>query len=150
LAATAQGGAALYTPEAVEQNYREVLQRAKLVLASGRGVILDATFVARRWREAAAELAEAAGARLVQLEASCPDGRVLRARLAARRGSPSVSDATDAPLDAVLVRYQPVAADEPGTHFVIDTSGDSAAAVRVAIRRLERAGVQPARARRAS
>src|SRR5262249_19653771 len=85
LPATARGAPALYAPEAIDDNYREVLRRAEQVLASGRGLILDAMFPARRWRAAAAELARTAGAPFVHLEATCADASVLRARLGARR-----------------------------------------------------------------
>jgi aminoglycoside phosphotransferase family enzyme/predicted kinase len=150
LAPTDRADARLYTPEAIERTYREVLSRAKLVLASGRGVILDATFSARRWREAAAGLARDAGARFAHVEASCADRGVLRARLAARRSALSISDATDVELDELIGRYEPVAGDEPGPHLVVDTAGSPAEALGVALRSLEAVGVWPARLRRAS
>ena len=128
----------------------EVLSRARRVLESGRGVILDATFLERRRREAAAELARDAGARFVFLEARCADRAVLRARLAARRGRPSESDATDAELDQIQRRQEPLGADEPGTHASIDTGGEPARALASALRALVEAGVHPAAARRAS
>jgi uncharacterized protein len=147
---TARGGEALYTPEAIERNYREILRRAKAVLDSGRGVILDATFPTRRWREAASELARGAGARFTHLETCCADRAVLRARLAARRTRPSVSDATDVELDHLLDGYEPVSSNEAGPPFTVDTSKDPAVALAAALRALDGAGVQPAQARRAS
>ena len=55
-----------------------------------------------RRREEAAALARATGAALVFIETRCADREVLEARLAARRGRPSVSDATDAELENLL------------------------------------------------
>ena len=137
-------------PEAIERNYREILRRARAVLDSGRGVILDATFATRGWREAAAELARGAGARFTHLETCCTDRTALRARLAARRTRPSVSDATDVELDHLLDGYESFASNEAGPHATIDTSGDPAVALAVALGALEVAGVQAAQARRAS
>lgn len=147
---TERGDAGLYAPEAVARNYEEVLARARLVLGSGRGVILDATFSARRWRDTAAALARSAGARFVYVEAACADRGVLRARLAARREGPSVSDATDAELDALAARREPLGADETAPRVRIDTSRDRAAALAAALQELETAGVHPARMRQAS
>jgi aminoglycoside phosphotransferase family enzyme/predicted kinase len=149
LAATDRGGADLYTPEAIARNYGNVLERAQRVLESGRGVILDATFLERRWREAAAALAREASARFVYVEAWA-DRAVLRARLAARRAQTSVSDATDAELDAIARRQEPFAPGEAGPHVPIDTGGTASAALDAALRALNEAGVDRAAARRAS
>jgi aminoglycoside phosphotransferase family enzyme/predicted kinase len=144
MGATDRGGQDLYTPEAVERNYREVLRRAGQVLASGRGVILDATFQARRWRRAAAELASAAGARFAHVETSCAEGEVLRARLNERRTRPSVSDATDAELEKLEGSYEPVEPDEPGPRVAVDTAGEPELAVASALDQLGRVGVRSA------
>jgi predicted kinase len=150
IGATESGDERLYTTEAIARNYAAVLKRAGLVLESGRGLILDATFLERRWREEGAELARRAGATFVFLEACCADRAVLRARLAARRGRPSVSDATDLELDAILRRREPFGVGETGPRFAIDTGGDLAAALAAALGALRTAGVNPAAARRAS
>ena len=150
IAPTARGDAALYTAAAVEKNYTEVLRRAQAVLASGRGAILDATFSTRGRREEAAALARATGAALVFIETRCTDREVLEVRLAARRGRPSVSDATDAELESLRALHEPVGAGEPGARIVVDTSGDPTAAREDALRQLAMSGVLGADARRAS
>jgi len=150
LAPTERGGAALYTADAVEENYRELLLRARAVLESGRGVVLDATFPARRWRHAAAALARAAGASFAHLETRCADAAILRSRLAGRRDRPSMSDATDDQLEQLRRHYEPVSADDPGPQLPVDTAGEPAAAVAAALRGLGAVGVTPAGARRAS
>ncbi|HMF42838.1 MAG TPA: AAA family ATPase [Polyangia bacterium] len=150
LAPTDQGDARLYTTEAIDRNYRAILGRAERVLASGRGVILDATFSARRWRDAATDLARATGARFAHLEATCADRAILRTRLAARRARPSVSDATDAQLEALLARREPFAPHELRARVAIDTSRDPAGSLRAAVRALEAMGVHTASTRQAS
>jgi aminoglycoside phosphotransferase family enzyme/predicted kinase len=150
LSPTERGAAGLYSDAAVEATYEQVLRRAGEVLASGRGAILDATFSARRWRTAAAAAADAVGARFVHVETHCADAAVLKERLRRRRTEPSLSDATDAELDMLAARYEPVRASEPGLHLAVDTSGAVEPAVASALRALERAGVLAASARRAS
>jgi predicted kinase len=148
LGPTDRGGHSLYAPEAVERTYLEVLRRAGQVLASGRGVILDATFQARRWRRAAAELARAAGARFAHVETRCADPEVLRARLIERRTKPSISDATDAQLDEISSSYEPVGPDEPSPRIAVDTAREPQPALASALDQLGRAGVVTADARR--
>jgi hypothetical protein len=150
LAADARGGADLYTPEAIDRNYGEIVKRARRVLESRRGVILDATFLERRRREEVSALARSAGARFAFIETRCADRAVLQARLAARRGRPSVSDATDAELDEIQRRLEPFAADEAGPHVTVDTSGAPAHALESARRALAAARIEAAAARRAS
>ena len=150
LAPTERGGAELYTPDEIERNYREVLRRGGEVLAARRGVILDASFSAHRWRAAAADLARAAGARFVLVEARCADRDRLRARLAARRRGPAVSDATDAELDERLRRYEPLTPADPGPQLSIDTGSHPALTLEHALAALRALGVLPARERLAS
>ena len=103
-------------------------------------MILDATFSAHRWRAAAADLARAAGARFVLVEARCADRDRLRARLAARRRAPAVSDATDAELDELLRRYEPLTSADPEPRLSIDTASDPAVSLERALRRAARPG----------
>jgi uncharacterized protein len=150
LAPTERGGADLYTAAEIDRNYREVLRRGGEVLAARRGVILDATFSAHRWRGAAADLARAAGARFVLVEARCADRDRQRARLAARRRAPAVSDATDGELDELLRRYEPLTSADPGPQVPIDTGSAPALTLERALAALRALGVLPARERLAS
>ena len=140
LAPTSRGDARLYGPEEKERTYTEIFRRAADVLGAGRGVILDATFSAGRWRRMAADLARAADAAFVLVEASCADSRVLRERLAARRGGPSVSDATDDLLDAFVRDYEPLGSSDPEPRFTVDTSGTAGGALQDALTRIEALG----------
>lgn len=130
---TARGDTSLYDPEQKERTYAEILRRATDVLDSGRGVIVDATFAASRWRCAAADVARVAHATFVFVEARCADTEILRARLVARRRGGSVSDATDELLDRFLLQYEPLGSSDPQPRFSVDTSGTPAAVLRDAL-----------------
>jgi aminoglycoside phosphotransferase family enzyme/predicted kinase len=147
LAPTARGGPELYDPAARASVYEQVLRSAERVLESGRGVILDATFSARRWRERAAAVAAEAGATFAFVEAVCPP-EVLRQRLAQRRHQASVSDANDTLLDTFMRDHEPVGQGDPGPRLAIDTSAPADAAARAALRELVDLGVEPAADRR--
>jgi uncharacterized protein len=102
--------------------YDEVLRRAGIVLASGRPVILDASFRTAEARAAARELAATYGVPFRLLECTAPL-EVCRARLQARDQATSVSDATPEVLDAFVAGYEPIAELSPTEHVRIDTSG---------------------------
>lgn len=141
LAPTARGGADLYDRGQTERTYAEIIRRATEVLTSGRGAILDATFSVHRWRQAAAAAAQVGNANFVFIEATCTDPGSLRARLASRRGGPSVSDATDELLDEFLRRYEPLSPSDPGPSFSIETSGPRSGSLREALRLLQSTGI---------
>ena len=90
LAATARADAHVYDREHRDDVYVEIARRAADVLDSGRGVILDATFAERRWRQLAANTAAARKAAFVFIESTCSDRELLRQRLRARRGGASI------------------------------------------------------------
>jgi hypothetical protein len=90
-----------YAPAMDERVYADMLQLAATVLAAGRSVILDATFLAPEARERAEVVAARLGAPFsgAWLEG---EPEILRARVAARRGDPS--DADVAVLERQLAR----------------------------------------------
>jgi hypothetical protein len=104
---TDQASAAAYTAPFTRRTFDEMFRRADLVLRSGRGVILDATFRTRELRLRARELATRHGRPFRFVEAVC-DEQTLRERLRARRGEVSVSDATEELLDQVRREFEPV------------------------------------------
>jgi uncharacterized protein len=138
----------LYTVEARDRAYEEIIGHAAQVVGAGRGVILDATFSASRWRQRAAAAARTANATFVWVEARCPE-ELLRQRLAARRQRPSVSDADDTLLADFMRDYQPAGASDPGLHLPVDTGGGPASATSAALAGLSAAGITPAGERRA-
>lgn len=119
--AHAGGGAwqGAYDPAFSERVYAEVLRRADAVLASGRPVIVDASFRTRAARAAVRQLAAARGVPLRLLECVAPL-ELCRERLRARVGS--VSDATPEILDAFVAGYEPVDELSPAEHVRVDTS----------------------------
>jgi uncharacterized protein len=147
LAPTESGAADLYTAERTEATYGELLRRAGEVVAAGRGVIVDATFSAGRFRAAAAALAARAGAPFAFVEACCPDEETLRQRLGARQGTGCASDAREDLLPRFRQGYAPVGPGEAGVHVPVDTRGEPAAAVAAALAGLRATGVVPARER---
>jgi aminoglycoside phosphotransferase family enzyme/predicted kinase len=92
IAATATGGARLYTAEHTRRTYAELCRRAAEVVASGRGVILDATFPDPETRAQAEAVARRAGRPFRLVELDCDD-RILQQRLGRRLEGASVSDA---------------------------------------------------------
>lgn len=72
--------------------YARLFNLAHEHLKNGRGVALDATFSAVRWRRAAVDLACETGAGLVFVECVCAQ-ETIRARLAQRETTPGLSDA---------------------------------------------------------
>ena len=115
-------GQGAYSQDKQRDVYAEVLRRARVVLESGRSVVLDATFGRRADREAARGLAAAVGASFCFVECRVPD-QVARARLEARSQRPSVSDGRLAIYDELLASYEPVTELRATEHVCIDTSG---------------------------
>jgi predicted kinase len=87
-----------YSPTARGAIYDQMFARAAALLAAGRSVILDGTFLDEAQRSAAEELAARLGVAFHGLWLTAPE-RVLMERVTARRG-----DASDA--DSTVVRAQ--------------------------------------------
>jgi hypothetical protein len=86
-------GEGMYAPADTEQTYTELLARAADCLAQGESVLLDASWTRAAHRGAAADLARAAHADLVELHCVAPPEVVLT-RLRERHGSVSDADET--------------------------------------------------------
>jgi aminoglycoside phosphotransferase family enzyme/predicted kinase len=99
--------AGAYDAERSAQTYRELLRRAELVLASGRPVIIDASFSGAQQRKQAKELARTLGVPFLFAECQSSDEAV-RARLSARESQAGVSDARLPLLEAFRNAYEPV------------------------------------------
>jgi len=77
----------IYAPEMTEGTYEAMLKEAQPHLERGRPVILDATFLLRRHREAARDLARRRGVRYLAVECLA-DESVARERLSRRPEDP--------------------------------------------------------------
>jgi hypothetical protein len=109
-----------YSPDFTASVYAEVMRFARVVLASGRPVVLDASFRDARMRLEAKRVAEGVGVPFRFVECRC-DPEVCRARLRERARGPSVSDGRIEIFDAFLAKWEPVAELPPEEHLVIDT-----------------------------
>ena len=110
-----------YDLELTSKVYAEVLRRASVVLASGRPVVLDASFRSAEMRRAARELAAAHGVpfRFVECQAN---EDLCRARLAQREESRGVSDGRLAIFEAFAKSFEPVDELPSSEHIVLDTA----------------------------
>jgi aminoglycoside phosphotransferase family enzyme/predicted kinase len=124
--------AGLYSPAWNARVYQTILDQASALLASGRSVILDATFAQRAYRHAAAQEAAMHGAHLVFIECQAPREITLarlaqrwQARLAQQPGLASAdSDARPELYDAHTEAWQPFyGEEEPATeHLLLSTA----------------------------
>jgi aminoglycoside phosphotransferase family enzyme/predicted kinase len=110
-----------YDPSFTEQVYEEVVRRARVVLASGRPVVLDASFRSRSMRHAARELAREFGAPFTFIDCRA-DAETCRSRLRAREHARGVSDGRLAVFDAFCARFEPVNELPPTELVVVDTT----------------------------
>jgi hypothetical protein len=133
--ATERAPEGAYSAAFSARTFDEVFRRAGVVLDSGRGVVLDATFRERALRLRARDLAERHGRRFLFVETVC-DETTLRERLRLRALKPSVSDAGEVLLDRVRAEFEPVIELGGGEHVRVDTTGPPEATVRAALEAL--------------
>jgi uncharacterized protein len=120
--ATEKAAVDTYSGEFTRRTYEEVFRRADVVVGSGRGVILDATFRRREDRLRARELAVRHRRPFRFVETICDDV-TLRARLRRRaEAGASVSDATEELLDRVRQDFERVAELPAGEHVSVNTT----------------------------
>jgi uncharacterized protein len=110
-----------YDPAFTERVYGELLRRADVVLASGRPVVLDASFRSREMRRRARALAEKhrVSFRFVECRASA---EVSRERLARREVESGVSDARVSLLEEFRAHFEPPDEVDSAERLVLDTT----------------------------
>ncbi|MGF1465840.1 MAG: AAA family ATPase [Sandaracinaceae bacterium] len=111
-----------YDPGVTDRVYAEVARLARVVLDSGRPVILDASFRTQAQRAVARRVAEDAGVPFHFVECRA-DPEVCRARLRERHRRESVSDGRLEIFDAFLASWEPVEDLGSGQHHVVRTDG---------------------------
>ncbi|MGH7313018.1 MAG: AAA family ATPase [Candidatus Rokuibacteriota bacterium] len=119
--ATQPAPATAYAPAFSARTYDELFRRADVVLRSGRGVILDATFRERDSRLRAQKLAHHHQRRFRFVEAICDDA-TLRQRLRNRATRVAVSDATEDVLDQIRREFEPVTELAGDEHLPVATT----------------------------
>ena len=112
-----------YAPHVTEKVYEEVLRCAGVVLASGRSVVIDASFRSAAHRKAARELATAHAAPFLFVECRV-DAQIAKGRLDERARAPSISDGRLAIFDAFSAEFEPVLELSERDHIVLDTGRD--------------------------
>jgi aminoglycoside phosphotransferase family enzyme/predicted kinase len=123
--ATARAPEGAYSAAFSRRTFDELFRRAEVVLASGRGVILDATFRGRDLRLRARDLARRHGRPFLFVETTC-DEATLRERLRRRAAGPSVSDASEALLERVRREFEPVMELAREEHVRVQTTEPTA------------------------
>lgn len=113
--------AGAYTPAKSEAVYDELLRRAAEVLASGRPVILDASFRSRAYREAARRLARDHDVPFHLVECRAPLD-TLKERLRRRARQTGVSDGRLEILADFAARWEPVDELDAEEHLPLDTT----------------------------
>lgn len=111
-----------YDPAFTERVYAELSRRARVVLASRRPVIVDASFRTAKMRAAIRALAGEIGVpfRFVECRA---DPEVCRHRLARRETTTTVSDGRLAIFDDFRKNFEPIVELGASEHVVVDTTG---------------------------
>jgi hypothetical protein len=138
----------IYHPAHTRATMRALLLEARALLAAGRPVVLDGTFQRRTDRDAVRRLGRRLGVPVRFVLCEAPPA-VIRARLAGRRGRPSISDARW----AIFLRQRE--AFEPWTEIAPDALArvDTRAPMATMLKRLDSllaplAGASDRRARR--
>ncbi len=131
-------GRGIYSSDFTVRTYQELLEAARRILAEGRSVIVDASFVRREYRRWARRLAGEAGAQFACIELRASDAAVRR-RLARRlREGGDPSDARWEIYVAQKRRFQRPR-DVPAERLVVvDATRPPAAEVRAVVAALRR------------
>lgn len=110
-----------YDPRVTDAVYDEVMARADAVLASGRPVVLDASFRTRALRQKARALAERHGVPFLFVECRVPEPVCIE-RLARREREGGVSDGRRAIFADFVARVEPTTELPAPEHLVLDTA----------------------------
>jgi len=124
-------GGGIYTAADDRLTYSRLAALADECLAAGHPVIVDATFLERRWRELFREFARERGVPFVLLACAAPEA-VLRSRVASReRAGRDASEAGLAVLEQQIARLEPLEIDEVEDAIILDT-GEACSPMRLA------------------
>ena len=120
-ASTVGGG--LYGNQASVATYERLADLARVVLAAGYPVVVDAASLRRWQRERFQRLGQVLGAPFILLDCQAPEG-LLRERLARRQAAgDDASEADGAVLTHQLSTREPLAPEEQARSLSVDTTG---------------------------
>lgn len=112
----------LYSANVTDSTYQRLLDLTRAILDSGYGVIVDATFLKRRYRDMFCAFATRAGVPFSIVDFTLRD-EILRERIAARlQQGQDASDADLAVLEHQLATHEPLQAAETAFVFTYDAS----------------------------
>ncbi|HEX2869931.1 MAG TPA: AAA family ATPase [Polyangiaceae bacterium] len=113
----------VYSADATEKVYDELRRRARVVLRSGRPLIVEASFrtAAERGKIRALALECQVPFHFLECRAST---EICQARLVERGKGPSVSDGRPEIFDAFAASFEAVTELDPSEHVVVDTTRD--------------------------
>jgi predicted kinase len=120
--------AGFYSPEFTRKVYAELCRRGSAVLASGRPVILDASFRARAHRSEAMRLARKTGVPFLFIECRASEA-LCRERLREREKTRAVSDGRIEVFGDFARSWETVDELDAPEHLVLDTSEPVAASL---------------------
>ncbi len=113
----------LYGHAATQETYGRLLELAGRLLEADWPVLVDATFLSRRWRDAFRQLAARRGVPFLILDCRVPES-LLRERIQRRRNNGvDISDADLAVLDHQLATRAALGPDEQDWTVAVDTRG---------------------------
>ena len=102
----------IYTSAFTRRTYERLLMLARQVIESGYTVVVDATFLKRKWRQEFAQLAAVLDCPFLVLDVDAPE-TVLRTRIARRReGARDPSEADEKILEKQLLSREPFTREE--------------------------------------
>ncbi|MEO0082662.1 MAG: AAA family ATPase [candidate division WOR-3 bacterium] len=108
----------IYRQDISRRTYAELLRRARVLLAAGHSVILDATFLREDSRQEVRDLARRAGVKVLFVFADCPEKTVV-SRMRRRLHAQCLSDADIGIYRRMKARFVP---PKPGHNLIrIDT-----------------------------
>ncbi len=119
----------LYSPEMTKKVYQTMLHMAQSLLLQGEGVILDATFSQKKWRDMARNMAQKIGVPFLMVITTAPPP-VVRKRLTARRKKKVASDGRWEIYLKHRERFQKPQEGE-GPKVVVDTQHDLDSLVKI-------------------
>jgi predicted kinase len=133
-------GQGLYSEAVTERVYGEMLAQARDRLAAGLAVVLDGSYGRQAHRQAVADLAAQAGARLVFIKTVC-DFPEQRSRLERRPRTKNVSDGRVELMVKQAEAFDPPGQAEAGRLIILDTDGPKALTRAMAEAELKRHGL---------